>query len=191
LASLANSIVWANIPSQIALPYGVKVAISYSTIEDGQVGIDADSGSIVEWLQGNSIIDPLLTGGRLLPNSPCIDAGSNSLVPANLLVDLDGKPRFVDDAGTADTGSGTPPIIDMGAYEFQETSTPPDADNDGIPDTYDECPGTIPGATVDTRGCPPVVAGDLDRDGDVDTEDFAIFQRCQSGPNIPADPDCR
>jgi hypothetical protein len=33
--------------------------------------------------------------------------------------DLDGNPRFVDDPDTDDTGHGTPPIVDMGAYEYQ------------------------------------------------------------------------
>jgi hypothetical protein len=35
--------------------------------------------------------------------------------------DLDSNARFVDDAHMADTGSGTPPIVDMGPHEF-----PPD-----------------------------------------------------------------
>jgi len=39
--------------------------------------------------------------------------------------DLDGNPRFVDDPDTTDSGSGTPPIVDMGAYEFQGASPCP------------------------------------------------------------------
>ena len=59
---------------------------------------------------------------RLLPGSPVIDAGNNSAVPAGILTDMDGNPRFVDDPSTPDTGAGTPPIVDMGAYEarFQQ-----------------------------------------------------------------------
>jgi hypothetical protein len=37
---------------------------------------------------------------------------------------------------------------------------------------------------VDAEGCPPLVAPDLDRDGDVDQEDFGSFQRCLSGMSI-------
>lgn len=67
---------------------------------------------------------------RLLPGSPCIDAGDNGVVPPDdfdldgdantnesLPIDLDGNPRFQDDPNANDTGSGTPPIVDMGAYE--------------------------------------------------------------------------
>jgi parallel beta-helix repeat protein len=54
---------------------------------------------------------------HLLPNSPCIDAGDNTAVPAGVTTDLDGNPRFVDQPEIPDTGSGTAPIVDMGAFE--------------------------------------------------------------------------
>ena len=66
----------------------------------------------------------------LADGSPCIDAGSNDLVPADgadldedgdpnelTPVDLAGQPRFIEDAETNDTGGGPPPIVDMGAFE--------------------------------------------------------------------------
>ncbi len=61
---------------------------------------------------------------RLLPGSPCIDAANNFAVPAGITTDLDGSPRFVDDPDTADCPQapgtcGDPPVVDMGAYEFQ------------------------------------------------------------------------
>ncbi len=65
-----------------------------------------------------------------------------------------------------------------------------DADGDGVCGDVDQCPDTIGGVSVDACGCPPFVPGDLDRDGDVDQDDFGIFQRCSSGPGIPGDPDC-
>ncbi len=40
-------------------------------------------------------------------------------VPAVLSRDLDGNPRLVDVAAVPDTGLGTPPIVDIGAYETQ------------------------------------------------------------------------
>ncbi|NLE59754.1 MAG: hypothetical protein GX616_15460, partial [Planctomycetes bacterium] len=67
---------------------------------------------------------------RLSNGSPCIDAGDNAAVPADtpdldgdgdttepLPFDLLGGLRFFDDPFAIDTGLGTPPIVDMGAYE--------------------------------------------------------------------------
>ena len=61
---------------------------------------------------------------HLLPESPAIDAGNNAAVPAGVTTDLDGNPRFVDIPTFPDTGSGTPPTVDMGAYEVQDTIPP-------------------------------------------------------------------
>lgn len=65
-----------------------------------------------------------------------------------------------------------------------------DADGDGVVDGLDECPNTIPEVKVDEVGCPPLVNGDFDRDGDVDLDDYGIFEQCMSGADTPADPDC-
>ena len=54
---------------------------------------------------------------RLQPGSPCIDAGDNTAVPENITTDLDGNPRFLEIPETPDTGNGTLPIVDMGAFE--------------------------------------------------------------------------
>ncbi len=59
---------------------------------------------------------------RLTPWSPCIDAGSNTAPSAAGPLDLAGGPRRLDDPGTPDSGCGSPPIVDMGAYEFASTS---------------------------------------------------------------------
>jgi subtilisin-like proprotein convertase family protein len=69
---------------------------------------------------------------HLWSGSPCIDGADNTVVPPDTADldgdgnttestpwDLDGLGRFVDDPWTTDTGSGTPPIVDMGAYEYQ------------------------------------------------------------------------
>jgi predicted outer membrane repeat protein len=56
---------------------------------------------------------------RLGAGSPAIDAGINAAVPVDVTVDHEGNGRFVDDPSVVDTGSGTPPLVDLGAYEFQ------------------------------------------------------------------------
>lgn len=98
---------------------GSTVTITYSDVEGGYPGIgNIDTDPLF-------VLDPNTAGNglgdlRLLADSPCIDAGDNARFQSwagNF--DLDGLPRFVDDACAADTGSGTPPIIDMGAYEYR------------------------------------------------------------------------
>ncbi|MCY3018684.1 MAG: Ig-like domain-containing protein [Planctomycetota bacterium] len=54
---------------------------------------------------------------RLQAGSPCIDAGNNAAVPSGVTTDLAGNRRFDNDTSVTDTGSGTAPIVDMGAYE--------------------------------------------------------------------------
>jgi hypothetical protein len=63
----------------------------------------------------------------------------------------------------------------------------PDTDGDGVPDACDLCPGTVPGSPVDADGCPPLIPGDFDRDGDVDDDDLAALAACASGPHVPHD----
>lgn len=61
----------------------------------------------------------------------------------------------------------------------------PDADGDGVGNDVDVCPGTIPGMIVDAEGCPPIIPGDSNRDGDVDHADLDAFLTCAIGPGIP------
>jgi PKD repeat protein len=72
-------------------------------------------------------VDPIGADGRkgnedddlhLGFGSPAIDSGDNTAVAASVTTDIDGDQRFQDDPATADTGKGTAPIVDMGAYEF-------------------------------------------------------------------------
>lgn len=67
---------------------------------------------------GNLNADPQFVGSgslRLRDTSPAIDAGDNSAVTVTF--DLDGHSRRVDVPDVPDTGNGTAPIVDMGAYE--------------------------------------------------------------------------
>ncbi len=111
---------------------------------------------------------------RLMPCSAGIDAGDNSSVPPEVTTDLDGNPRFVDDAGTPDGGNppGGEPFVDMGAYEFQGTSCFGDLDGDGEVDLSDL--GTLLGNYGMTSGA-NYAAGDLDGDEDVDLSDLSAL----------------
>jgi len=110
---IANCIIWED-GHEISNDDGSTIAITYSDVRGGWPGV------------GNINVDPLFVDSpdgsvdlHLRPGSPCIDAGDNTAVPPAVLVDYDGRPRFVDDPATADTGNGAPPIVDIGAYEFQ------------------------------------------------------------------------
>ena len=51
--------------------------------------------------------------------------------------DLATNPRFINDPDTRDTGNGDPPIVDMGAYEFQIDDCLADVSGDGTVDAAD------------------------------------------------------
>ena len=113
---------------------------------------------------------------RLRPESPCIDSGSNALVPSDTL-DLDGdgdmgepvpvdghcRFRYVDYALVGDSGVGAAPIVDRGALEYQ--ACPGDVNGDDVVDigdlsallsAYDHCDGDPEYnrfADFDSSGC--------------------------------------
>ena len=141
---LLNCIVWGNTGSALGGPGTFTVA--YSNIEGGSTGA------------GNIDTDPLFVDAagdnlRLSISSPCIDAADNTAVPLGVTTDLDDNPRFVDDPATADTGNGTPPIVDMGAYEFLPTC------GNGVVDPAEECDDAGESATCDPD-CTVAVCGD-------------------------------
>ncbi len=109
--TVANSVLWDNNPNQIhEIGDNLETTVLYSGVQGGWPGtgnIDADP----------LFVDPGNGDYRLQPASPCIDAADNTAVPTDITTDLDGNPRFLDVPETPDTGNGTLPIVDMGAYE--------------------------------------------------------------------------
>jgi hypothetical protein len=104
--------------------------------------VAADPGADGIWGTADDTFGDL----HLLPGSPCIDAGNNADVPADsadldgdsdatepLPFDLAGASRFADDPYAPDTGAGTAPIVDMGAYEHRCGDT----NGDGYVDVVD------------------------------------------------------
>ncbi|HYN87693.1 MAG TPA: hypothetical protein VER55_04150, partial [Ardenticatenaceae bacterium] len=111
-----------------------SATVGYSLIQGGYSGrgnVDADP----HFLDADGADDKAGTADddlRLHPSSPAVDAGNNGFVPVDgfdldgdgrrrerLPLDFDDAPRFVDIAAKADSGAGTPPIVDMGAFETQ------------------------------------------------------------------------
>lgn len=122
---------------------------------------------------GNISADPLLAGTddlHLSPGSPCIDAGSNAAVSADTL-DLDGD------------GNKTEPIpFDLdGHARFM---------NDPATSDCRWAPGTCGLAPIVDMGASEYIAGDCDRDGDIDSTDLSVFEACTSGPAVVHLGDC-
>ena len=107
--TLTNCILWNDSPNEIS-GYSSAPTVTYSDIQGGYSGT------------GNLMADPMFADSanadfHLTKNSPCIDAGLNS-APALPVTDIDGDDRKIDDPKVVDTGSGIPPIVDMGVDEY-------------------------------------------------------------------------
>ena len=134
----------------------------YNNIEDyASIGGNIDADPLFD--------DPNNGDYRVAPGSPCIDAGDNEAVPLAVDADLDGLLRFADRLATPDTGYGTPPIVDMGAYEYQCVG---DLDGDGEIALADLA---LLLAHYGTTGDAIYVDGDLDFDGDIDLSDLSAL----------------
>jgi hypothetical protein len=195
--TLVNSVLWRNaavLGPQIGggqLGVAATLSVSFSDVDGGEAAAYVEDGCTLVWGPGNLDANPRFVDHsdgdyRLRPDSPCIDAGCNCGVPRDgidldgdgdtseyLPFDLDGDGRFFDDANTPDSGSGWPPIVDIGPYEFGGSDVPPclgDFDGDGtvglgdlavLLDNY----GTTSGATG--------TDGDLNCDGRINLTDLA------------------
>ncbi len=171
--TLTNCILWGNSDArgcgriaQIFDGYDSLTVATHSCVQD----VVAHDGDVFPGA-GNIDTSPLFvdavgpdgisgTGDEdlsLLPRSPCIDAGDNTAVPADvhdldgdgdtdepIPVDLLGLERFFDDPCALDVGNPDPTqpdlgIVDMGVFEYQG-DMPGDPDGDGLVGCADNCP---------------------------------------------------
>ncbi|UCC30343.1 MAG: right-handed parallel beta-helix repeat-containing protein [Phycisphaerales bacterium] len=171
--TVTNCILWGNSDasgygrtSQVSDIGGSLTTVAYSCVQDAV----AHDGDVFPGL-GNIDTAPLFvdpagldgipgTGDEdlsLLPRSPCIDAGDNTAVPADvhdmdgdgdtdepIPVDVIGLLRFFDDPCVLDIGNPDPSepdlgIVDLGAFEYQG-DVPGDPDEDELQGCADNCP---------------------------------------------------
>lgn len=171
-----SSILWGDVID----PLDGSVDVRHCCIQGGAEGvgnIDADP----------MFVDPENGDYRLLPGSPCIDAGFNAGLPADeydldedglrcerIPVDFDGNHRFADDPNSVDVGCGLPFIVDMGACEFAGSPADVvfgDVDGNGTVDMDDLFNALADWGQED--GC---FLGDVDGNGIVDMDDiFAVL----------------
>lgn len=112
---VTNCIVWGNWEDL------ASCSATYSCIGDGDTGTGNISARPYTSTPGFTYLG--FEDYHLASGSPCIDAGDNSVV--SLSTDIEGTTRKIDDPGTTDTGSGTAPIVDMGAYEYNPNASTP------------------------------------------------------------------
>ncbi|MBN1512990.1 MAG: right-handed parallel beta-helix repeat-containing protein, partial [Phycisphaerae bacterium] len=186
--SLTNCIVWGNTAmggvsdesAQIHVLAG-NLAVDYSCVEhwSGTFGGTGNNGLhplFVDADGADNVIGTADDNLRLLPGSGAIDGGNNAAVPTGVTTDLAGGPRFIDDPATPDGGSGVPPIVDMGAYEYSPVA---DFDGDLDIDLVDFAGFQVCMNQPATGACVP---GDLTRDGQVDELDIGPFASVLTGP---------
>ena len=115
-----NSHDWGDSRDSI-YPWNETINLDYSLVQGGCTGtcthVISGDPSFISPITATA---PTATGDlHLLPSSPAIDAGDNTVAsPALSSTDLDGITRTLDFIDAPDTGLGTAPIVDMGAYEF-------------------------------------------------------------------------
>jgi len=111
---IRNTILWANTG-----PGGAQGSINQVTASANLAHCIVEGGFAGA---SNLAADPQLADMgigdlRLTLASPAIDAGDNGAVPAGISLDLAQAARIVDEPDVADTGLGSAPIVDMGAFE--------------------------------------------------------------------------
>jgi hypothetical protein len=183
-ATVQNSIAFSNTGSggsqSVANQISGATSVTYTCVQGGLAGT------------GNIATAPTFVnagGGdfRLAPGSAGIDAGNNLNTLLALPFDLGLAARIADDPATADTGSGTPPIVDMGAHEYQPPLFRSFCAGDGVdPDVTTPCPCANAGGAG--RGCANSVeplGGRLVATGTAAADDVVLF-----GDGMPATVAC-
>ena len=110
---VTNSIFWGGQFDMIWNWGTASPVVTYCNIEQG-TGLYPGVGNINA---DPMFVDESNGDFRLRPFSPCIDAG-DATDPALPATDYDGDDRRIDDPTVADTGYGSPPVVDIGADEF-------------------------------------------------------------------------
>jgi len=194
-ATIKNCIFWQNTDpsgstesSQITNWNGSSSTVNYSIIHGltGGLGGTGNLGSNPQFTDpdgADNVVGTIDDNLRPLRGSPAIDSGQNAAVPVGVTTDVAGNPRFANDPCAADTGVGTPPIVDRGAYEFIPLAAIlGDIDNNGLVNNAD-----IPGFVNVLRGtdvnAQHVAAADMNCDTLTNGRDIQPFvQRLLLGP---------
>ncbi|MCG3127758.1 MAG: hypothetical protein CHACPFDD_02630 [Phycisphaerae bacterium] len=205
-AEIYNSILWDNhgsaawnnlMKSQLSFDLS-SVTASYTTVQfhtPGQLPGAGNNGVNPQFVNstGGDGYGGLNDDVRLAAGSPLIDAGDNAKTLNDFSdldqdgnyfeatpLDLDRHARRIDDPATADTGNGTAPIVDRGAYEFSPATSPlGDMNCDGSVNGFDIDPFTLalsdPAGYAAAYPACDINNGDVNVDGSVNGFDIDPF----------------
>ncbi len=146
--TLVNSVLWGNADANGTVETS-QITSSGSQIDNccvegwsgglGGSGNFGDDPQLVDAIGPDGVAGTEDDDASLFAGSPCLDAGDNDRVPADALdvdgdgdrdeplpLDLAGNERFLESPAAPDVGAGTPPLVDLGAYE--RSSSPLSAD---------------------------------------------------------------
>lgn len=123
-ATLINTILWENTDA-VATGEAAQITTDGAVLSFTSCCVEGWTGGFGG--SGNTGVDPVFkVFPRLSPCSPVIDAGTNAIVSEVGGDDVIGGPRFVDMPAVPDTGVGSAPLVDLGAYETQSSACPAD-----------------------------------------------------------------
>ncbi len=117
--TVVNSQFWNNVGNPWDRDFYGSPILSYSNVQQTTVsgtGVISVEPSFVDPDGADNILGTEDDDFRLAAGSAGIDVGDNAAQDV-CAKDLDGLQRFLDDPAVTNGGSGTAPIIDMGAYE--------------------------------------------------------------------------
>jgi hypothetical protein len=181
-----NSILWGDVPNEFYLDVSI-ITVTYSNVDhEGYYGFN---GNIRE---NPLFLDPANGDFRLQPTSPCIDSGTSDGAPPT---DMKGNPRF-DPPWIPNTGGGTYPYYDMGAFELAISKPMVDFDGDGSTDVaafhlpsdqfFTDYTGTLGQYGWGGADCYPLV-WDYNRDGRTDVSIYHIPTNQWFVKGVPGD----
>ncbi len=137
---IQNSIAWDNSADagsdQFKIDNSSTASATYCVLQSIMPGAgNTGADPLFVRMPDSGVLDP--GDLHLAPGSPAIDAGDNSLIPADefdvdddgdtaepVPLDLGGGDRFLDDLSSVDSGAGSAPIVDIGPYEHVQTLFP-------------------------------------------------------------------
>ena len=166
ITEITNCIAWGNEPDQIT-DFQATTTVSFSDVEGGWDGagsnnIDADP----------MFLQPEAGDLRLMPLSPCVDAGDTSALPPDEAdLDGDGDRREPLPRDLADNARVSGDAVDMGPYELPQAQCEADFDGSGEVSFGDLLLLLMDWGACEAGECP----FDLDGDGSVGVYELLVI----------------